>query len=387
MKALQIFTELKKVQPSTVQITHGRNREELEGRLKLPDIHFVDDTWVSRAIWRTRVLRFLIDYWFFRRAVRLAERIAAEMGVCGDDVVVHQTEPNSPVLPRIVSRTHLNVFGPINGNIYYPAIFRRQEGLGPRVRRVLHFPLQRINRLLFNDLSRADLIFVAGGNRTTTSLQAAGCSEARMVNVVDCGVPDALLNRPRVVQRGINLRFVHYGRLVFHKGTALIIASLAKTRHQVELDIVGAGPELDSCKRLVKDLGLDARVRFVGWYTSHDDLIASFSTYRGMVLPSIEDANGIVVQEAMALGLPPVCLDWGGPQLLIDHGRTGFLVEPRSVEFITSQIADHLDRLSQDGELAEQMSRLARERAEEWRWSRVAEHWMELLAGLRRAYR
>ena len=143
------------------------------------------------------------------------------------------------------------------------------------------------------------------------------------------------------------------------------------------LDIVGTGPELESCKALVQQLGLRDRVKFLGWYTKHSELVDSFERYRGVVLPSIEDANGIVIQESMAIGLPPICLDWGGPQLLIDHEQSGYLIEPRSRDFITTQLALYMDQLGEDGELAEAFSIAARRKADSWRWSEVARSWID----------
>lgn len=384
IKALQIFQEFKKIHPNTIQITHERNEQELSGRLKLQDVYYIRDTWVSVTLWKTKVLGFLIGLWFCKKAVRLAEQIAKERGFDGKATVIHQTEPNSPVMPRFISKKHVNVFGPINGNIYYPALFRDHEKLAARLRRVLHFPFQKLNRVFFRDLSRADLIFTAGGDRTRTSLLAGGCQPQKLMDTVDCGIRDAILDRPRITHQGVNGRFVHFGRLVFHKCTFLIIKSLAKTQHPVTLDIIGAGPELENCKQLVKDLNLTERVRFLGWYKSHNDLLDSLSQYRGVVLPSIEDANGIVIQESMALGLPAVCLDWGGPQLLVDHGKTGYLIEPKTVDQITSKMAEHLDTLSQDGALAESMSLRSRATASEWRWSEVAAKWANVLADLTR---
>lgn len=378
IKALQIFRALRRAHPHTIQITHARNRAELTGRLGMADVHYVEDTPLSVLLWRSVALRWLLDPWFCRKAVRLAERIARERGTPSDRVVIHQTEPNSPVMPRSVSARHANVFGPINGNIYYPAIFRRHERTATRLRRVLHMPLQRLNRRLFRGVARADAVLYAGGERTRRSLDAGGCPPGIMTHTVDCGVDDALLDRPRLRHAGANPRFVHYGRLVFHKGTALIIESLARTQGRVCVDIVGRGPELDRCRQLAQALGLGDRVRFLDWYTRHEDLFDSFAQYRGVLLPSIEDANGIVVQEAMALGLPPVCLDWGGPQLLVQDGRTGFLIEPRSREYITAQMAHCLDALAEDGELAESMSIAAREVASGWRWSTVIGQWAAL---------
>jgi len=378
MKALQILRELRRVLPNTLQITHDRNRAEVAERLRLTDVHFVADTWVSRAIWGSGVLRALLDPWFCWKAVNMAEQLAAERAQPGQKVVIHQVEPNSPVMPRWLSRRFPNVLGPLNGNIYYPKLFRHRESLSASLRRRLHMPMQWLRRRQPIFKRRAEMILVAGGDRTRQSLLAAGIDTKTLVDTVDCGVPQALLERPRLTHQGTNLRFVHFGRLVFHKGTSLAVRSLVHTRLPIELDVVGRGPELDACRALVEELGLQQRVRFLDWYERHEDLIASFGAYRGMVLPSLEDANGIVVQEAMALGLPPVCLDWGGPQLLVRDGESGFLVAPESLQAITHGIAARLDQLAEDPALAERMSLAAREQACAWRWPEVMAQWLAL---------
>jgi len=374
IKALQSFQELKKLHPETLQITHARNRAEV-ARLSLKDVHFVEDSALAVFLWRSVVLRMGLDVWFGVCAVRLAEQIARDRKHQGR-AVIHQVEPNSPVGPRILSNRHVNVFGPINGNIYYPPIFRGRESLSAKLRRITHLPLQRLNRLRQGGLKRADQILVAGGERSLVSLRAAGCSEPILQQTLDCGIKDELLDRPRITHEGVNLRFVHVGRLVFFKGTHLVIEALAKTQNDVCVDIVGRGPQLETCRALVQRLGLERRVRFLDWYASQDDFLKTLPDYRGMVLPSLEDSNGIVIQEAMAAGLPPVCLDWGGPALLIDHERTGFLIAPASVEHITTGIAECLDRLSTEHELAESMSKAGRAAANEWRWSRLAAGWL-----------
>ncbi|WP_426413284.1 glycosyltransferase [Bradyrhizobium ganzhouense] len=378
IKALQIFRELSKDQPNTVQITHERNRSELSDRLRLSNVFYVPDSPVSLFLWHSRVLRWLLDPWFCRKAIRLAEQLVEARRTSSVKVVFHQTEPNSPVMPRFISRKYPNVFGPVNGNIYYPKIFRRHETLSAKLRRLFHMPFQFINRLIFRGVTKADLVLCAGGPRTRRSLLAGGCEEGILVDCLDCGVSDEILDRDRVRQQGTNFRFVHFGRLVFHKGTTLIIESLSKTKQPICIDIIGKGPELERCRLLVDSLGLRDRVNFMDWFPSHRQLLDSFGQYRGALLPSIEDANGIVVQEAMALGLPCICLDWGGPQLLVEDGVSGFLVKPLSREAIIQGLAENLDRLAMDGELAEGMSLAARKRAESWRWSAVASEWLSL---------
>ena len=374
IKALQSFQELKKLHPDTLQITHARNRAEV-ARLDLKDVFFVEDSALAVFLWRSVVLRMGLNVWFGVCAMHLAEQIARDRKHQGR-VVIHQVEPNSPVVPRFLSNRHTNVFGPINGNIYYPPIFRSHESLSAKLRRITLLPLQRLNRLRPGGLKRADQILVAGGERSLVSLRAAGCPETILQETLDCGIKDELLDRPRITHEAVNLRFIHVGRLVFFKGTHLVIEALAKTRNDVHLDIVGRGAQLESCQALVQRLGLERRVRFLDWYASQDDFLKTLPDYRGMVLPSLEDSNGIVIQEAMAAGLPPVCLDWGGPALLIDHGVSGFLIAPTSIEHITTGIAECLDRLATDHELAESMSKAGRAAANEWRWSTLAAKWL-----------
>lgn len=375
MKALQIFLELHRLAPQTLQITHARNRAELSARSDMAQVLFVEDTAVSRLLWRLRPLRALLDPWFSWQSARLARRIARQHP--GMAVVLWQTEPNSPVAPRARLAGHLNVAGPINGNIYYPPDFQPHESRSARLRRQWHMPLQRWLGALGLSLRRFDLIFVAGGERTRVSLQASGCRATQMTDSLDCGVKASLLARPRVVQQGHNGRYVHFGRLVFHKGTRLIIEAVKRAEASVSLDIVGRGPELAACQQLVAQLGLGERVRFIDWYPSHEALLDTLGQYRGLVLPSIEDANGIVVQEAMALGLPAICLDWGGPQLLIEDGVSGYLVPAGAPERIAADLAERMQRLAADGALAERMSVAARQQAQGWRWDHTAQHWLD----------
>jgi len=377
MKALQIYNNIKAILPKTIQIAHHRNYKVIVNDLKLEDVLFVYDDLLMILLYRSKILSMFCDVWFSYKAIRLANEHIQSLGLNKQQVIIHQTEPNSPVLPRSISSKALNVFGPINGNIYYPEIFHSHETLSAKFRRKTHFFFQYVNRLFLSGIKKSDLILVAGGERTRKSLLQAGCDENKLLETLDCGIEDKFLDRPRISHKGQNLKFVQYGRLVFHKCTFLVIEALNRTKLPITFDVVGVGPELENCKRLVKELNLEARVNFIPWFASHEDLLNSLSNYRAMVFPSIEDANGIVVQESMALGLPVISLDWGGPQLLIEHTVDGFLVGTDSMETILNGLASSMDKLAEDFELADSFSVNGRIKAEEWRWSNLAEKWVE----------
>ena len=70
----------------------------------------------------------------------------------------------------------------------------------------------------------------------------------------------------------------------------------------VHLDVIGDGPAKRDLVRLVERLGLGARVRFRGWL-DQGALAVELPRYRGLVFPSLKEANGIAMQEAMKPGM------------------------------------------------------------------------------------
>jgi len=94
------------------------------------------------------------------------------------------------------------------------------------------------------------------------------------------------------------------------------------------LVVVGGGEALPSLTRMVGELGLADRVVFAG-ERSHEDVIRFMRAADVFVLPSLTEAFGIVLLEAMSCGLPVVASNVGGIPSLVSDGRNGFLVPPR----------------------------------------------------------
>jgi glycosyltransferase involved in cell wall biosynthesis len=93
------------------------------------------------------------------------------------------------------------------------------------------------------------------------------------------------------------------------------------------LYLVGEPPTA-SGHRLLADLGIENRVRFLGFIP--DSQLADL--YRGalfFVLSSDEEGLGIVILEAMASGLATVATRCGGPEDVVEDGHSGFLVPVR----------------------------------------------------------
>jgi len=374
IKALHIYLELEKKGISVQQVTHSRVKQELDRKFPQMRVTYVYDTVLQKILYRLRMglfLHLIFTYAARRRVLALLKD--------KPNAIIHFTSPVSPVLPYpALANAHV-VIGPLNGNIHYPRAFRDRETMTYKLRRWFHPFLQFGHRISFSGKRNADALLVAGGRRTYDSLMMAGCKEEQFVDSIDSGVLSRLYETKRATQSGINFRFFHNGRLVKHKGTELIIKSLLLTKHPVELDIIGRGPELERLRALTSSLSLDGRVKFIEWIEDHSKLADMLRQYRGFVFPSLAEANGIVVQEAMVQGLPVVALDWGGPSLLVTPA-TGVLIQPLGEEHVIQQLAGSLDRLAEDGDLAEKMSIEARARAfrNGYLWPGIIENWINV---------
>jgi glycosyltransferase involved in cell wall biosynthesis len=110
------------------------------------------------------------------------------------------------------------------------------------------------------------------------------------------------------------------GRLLGWKGVDLAIGAIAMSP-EWRLLICGKGPDEPRLRRLAREAGALDRIEFRGW-VAHEEVLRLMREDAGVFLfPSLHDEAGWVVVEALAAGLPVVCLDHGGPGFLADgHG-------------------------------------------------------------------
>ena len=365
-KALQIFQGLTAMGYDAVQVTHARVREEMQALLPGANIRYVEDGPAQVFLFRSRLnwpLMFVGAWLLHREAVRAAKDHGADL--------VHFTSPISPSLPYFRFPGVPVVIGPLNGNILHPPALMERETRAKRIGAALLVPAQKILGALFPGKKRATLL-VAGGERTEKALAIGGCRKAQMIATLDSGVDQALAASPRLTHSGVNPRFVFAGRLIRYKGCDLAIRALHHAPGAT-LDVIGDGAERAALEALAAREGLADRVRFLGWVEAGAPLFAQLRAYRAFVFPTLAEANGIVVQEAMMLGLPVIAVDWGGPALLLTQ-ETGILVEPASEAEIALSVGRAMNRLMNEPEAAERLSANARAEAE-----RAGFSWPDLL--------
>lgn len=141
---------------------------------------------------------------------------------------------------------------------------------------------------------------------------------------------------------GINLLYV--GRISEDKNLDFLLEAYKaaeKSIPELNLIIVGDGPYLDALRAKAVRL---PRVVLTG-RISYNDLPRVYSQADLFVFPSTTDTFGMAVLEAQACGLPALVSDAGGPQEIVQHGRTGWVVS-------TGRVMDWKDEIEQFVKLA-----------------------------------
>jgi phosphatidylinositol alpha 1,6-mannosyltransferase len=124
------------------------------------------------------------------------------------------------------------------------------------------------------------------------------------------------------------------GRLVWEKDLATLAATykvITAQRNDVKFVLAGEGPIHVELKELMPE------AIFLGQQTMKD-LSISFASSDIFVFPSTTETFGNVTLEAMASGLPPICVREGGAYGVIKDGETGLIAEPRNAVDIANKI-------------------------------------------------
>ena len=111
---------------------------------------------------------------------------------------------------------------------------------------------------------------------------------------------------------------ISIGRLVKRKGFDFLIKSIAKIKNQkIHSIIIGDGPEKENLLNLAKKLNMHNRIHILG-NLSEEKKFQYLDNSNLYILSSVHEGFGIVLQEAMQVGLPIVSTGVGGQIDLLD---------------------------------------------------------------------
>jgi glycosyltransferase involved in cell wall biosynthesis len=325
--------------------------------------------------WTTLTALASMSYFYFERLIwkKFGPDICA-----GRFDVVHRLTPLSPTTPSpLACKCHgvgvPFVLGPLNGGVAWPRGFdyaRRYEREWFSYVRGAYKLLPGYRR------TRACAAALVIGSRATLA-QVPACYRHKCVYVPENAIDPRRFPSPRTRQSSLPLRVVFVGRLVPYKGPDMLLEAAAPLvrQNRVALDFIGEGPLRPQLAAMIASSQLESGVRLCGW-VDHTQLQHHLGQADILGLPSIREFGGAVVLEAMALGVVPLVVNYGGPAELVTP-QSGFLIELGSRRQIVEAFRAVLERLCQNPALLAARSLAATRRVDRlFTWDRKAEQMM-----------
>lgn len=356
-------------------VTRANNRTTIENALavqSIPNLRFVYYDLAAWGRWWKRGGRGVRLYYVLWQwgAYRIARELCREVRF---DVVHHIT---FGVFRHPSFMAFLDVpfiFGPVGGGETTPKELRRTF----RARGYWN----DLVRDIANWIVRVDPLMAAVYRRSAAILCKTGetlrCIPQRYRDkcevLVELGTSEAgPASVPRPRRDGPGFRVLYVGRLVYWKGLHLALTAFAKFRDsypESHFTVIGSGPDAGWFRDLAHRLGIGDAVTWIPWL-EQSEVMRTYPHHDAFLFPSLHDSSGNAVLEALSCGLPVVCLDIGGPAVLVD-ASCGFLVRAGQPHQVVEGLARSLVDLAKDGGLRQSMAEAATRRAHQhFSWAR-----------------
>jgi glycosyltransferase involved in cell wall biosynthesis len=240
------------------------------------------------------------------------------------------------------------VLGPLNGGLPWPSGFVQAERQKEWISGLRNFyQLLPFSRSMF----RHATAIIGGSSQTCEEFSAY---RDKVFFVPENGINPTQIGAADRPPRGKTLRLIFVGRLVPYKACDLALRAAAPLVRsgRATFSIVGDGPERGALEQLTKELGID--VSFSGWL-SHAETLERLRSHDVLVFPSIREFGGGNIFEALAMGVVPIVVAFGGPGDIVNPA-VGYRVALTNPDDVVSQMERALKELADDPALLERLS-------------------------------
>jgi glycosyltransferase involved in cell wall biosynthesis len=176
-------------------------------------------------------------------------------------------------------------------------------------------------------------------------------------------------------RRAKPFRVLSEGRFLGLKGFAMGMRAFARLHQsdpESEYWLIGEGPEESHLRELARRLGVEKGVKFLPWIP-REAALNILGEVDIVMQPSLHEQFGYVILEAMAAGKPVICLDAGGPSLLVEDD-CGIKLPVTHPAQVVDGLVGALEHLATNPGLRLRMGEAGRRHAfEKWNWESVCQ--------------
>ncbi len=328
---------------------------------------------------RNRLLRKIWPpsyYWYYHRwhedALALAQSLHKEIGFD----ITHQLTMVGFREPGYLWKLGVPfVWGPVGGMGLFPWRFLSVVGFYGAVY-YLGYNLFNAWQMRFSRRPKLAARLAGGGLIVATPENQVGAEKywgCPSLLITEVGLPPAPAVKLTGRNTGDPLRLVWTGQHTPGKALNIAMAALARLPENLnwELHVLGKGPRTPHWQQMARQLGLAGHCHFHGWLP-RDEALQIMGSSHLMLITSLRDLTSTVTIEALARGLPIVCLDHCGFAGVVDE-TCGIKVPVKAPESAVEGMAVAIQRLTEDEAFRFELAKGAVLRAQEFSWEKKAE--------------
>lgn len=369
--------ELVKLGHEVWVLTRANNRNVIEAELQNTEysdkLHFIyydlpDSIMKWKNIKGGIYLYYLLWQWFGYKAVEKTH-IKQKFDI------VHHVTFVSIRQPSFMGRLGIPfIFGPVAGGENAPYLLRKGFGIKGWFRdfiRDIANCLIKIDPLTLLTFTSAQQILVTS-IQTQKLLPSVFQNKTQIQLAIGINQTFAKTRQSRNDRKEFKILYV--GNFLYLKGMHLGIKAFVKLLNSIPeatLTMVGDGPEFDYWKSIANKHKITDRIIWND-RVSQEKLSNIYSDHDVLLFPSLHDSGGMVVLEAMIHGLPVVCLDIGGPGVMVDE-TCGIKIQTncKTPSQIIDEIAEALFQMSDDKVLFNDLKIGALNKSKQYYWPSV----------------
>jgi len=380
---LHYFRVLRQRKIDVWMIVHERTKTELNQIFAhdLERIFFIKDSFLHKLVFflgkpfPSRISYFTFGF-LLRMLTQFSTKKLAKFLIKEYQIdLIHQPIPVSPKEPSMIYGMGIPVIiGPMNGGMNYPEAFKNRESSWTHSFVGLGRNFSNFINIIIPGKIKADLLLVA--NERTKNALPKCLQNNQIIELVENGVDLSIWQQE--IETNFNpqkkdlkeIKIIYIGRLISLKGVDLLLVAFKDliatlSEYKITLEIIGEGKQRTALEKQGQSLGLridndgnllSSKIVFRG-QLSQKDCAKNLKSADMMVLPSLHECGGAVVLEAMAMKIPVIATNWGGPADYLDE-TCGILVDPDSEASFIQNLTQAMEKLILNPDLRKSMGEM-----------------------------
>lgn len=274
------------------------------------------------------------------------------------------------------------IWGPVGGGDGVPPKMLSVLPLKQRIIQSLRYILimtSWINPLVAIPSKKASLILC----RTENNRDAIPKKYRRKCEIVlETAMDDNVFLNKKIDDKNKEIvEIITTGRLVPFKNTILALESinrLHKKHSNIHMTIIGNGSERNRLLEYIRVNHLEQFVQIIS-EIPREQVLKKLCSADIFVFPSLREGGSWALMEALAVGLPAVCLDWTGMKVIVNK-ECGILANPGNYSKVLDDFTDGIDLLIENPELRKTMGENSRNRIrKEFNWERIGNRFEDIM--------